>query len=130
SLRAEVARLPGFTRSVGIGPDAEALRRIRPLHHLSEIARKLRLPHFHAALQHLAPGPIYGDDVALAEAVAGHRHRACPGVDAQRACTAHARAPHPARDDGGMAGHAAPRGEDAGGGVHAVDVLGSGLEAD
>ena len=35
---------------------------------------------------------------------------------------------HAARDHGGVAGHAAARGQDALGGVHAVDVLGRGLD--
>jgi hypothetical protein len=35
---------------------------------------------------------------------------------------------HAARDHRGVAGHAAARGEDAFGGVHAVNVLGAGLD--
>ena len=57
------------------------------------------------------------------------RHGAGLGVDAQRAGAAHAGPAHAARDHGGVAGHAAARGEDAGRGVHAVDVLGAGLDA-
>ena len=36
---------------------------------------------------------------------------------------------HAARHHGGVAGHPAARGQDAAGGVHAVDVLGAGLDA-
>ena len=50
-------------------------------------------------------------------------------VDAQRAGAGDAGLAHAARDHGGVRGHAAARGEDALGGVHAVDVLGRGLDA-
>ncbi len=50
-------------------------------------------------------------------------------VDAQRAGAAHARPPHAARHHGGVARHAAAGGENAGGRVHAVDVLGARFDA-
>ena len=50
-------------------------------------------------------------------------------VDAQRTGAAHARPPHAARHHGGVARHAAAGGENAGGRVHAVDVLGARLDA-
>ena len=68
-------------------------------------------------------------DVALLHrrAAGGHGLRAI--VDAQRAGAGDAGLAHAARDHGGMRGHAAARGQDALGGVHAVDVLGRGLDA-
>ena len=50
-------------------------------------------------------------------------------VDLQRARAGDAGPPHAARDDGGVAGHAAAHGEHAFGRVHAVDVFGRGFEA-
>ena len=85
---------------------------------------------FTRPLQHLALAAVDGDDVALAQGRAPPTvMRAGLGVDAQRAGAAHARPAHAARDHGGVAGHAAARGEDAGRRVHAVDVLGAGLDA-
>ena len=49
-------------------------------------------------------------------------------VDAERAGAGDAGLAHAARHHGGVRGHAAARGEDAFGGVHAVDVLGRGLD--
>ena len=49
-------------------------------------------------------------------------------VDAQRAGAGDAGLAHAARDHGGVRGHAAAGGEDAFGRVHAVDVLGRGLD--
>ena len=48
-------------------------------------------------------------------------------IDADRAGAGDAGLAHAARDHGGVRGHAAARGEDAFGGVHAVDVLRRGL---
>ena len=55
---------------------------------------------------------------------------ACPPgiVDADGAGARHAGLAHAARHDGGMGGHAAAGGEDAFGGMHAVDILGGRLD--
>ncbi len=50
-------------------------------------------------------------------------------VDADRARAGNAGLAHAARDDRGVRGHAAARGQDALGGVHAVNVLGRGFDA-
>ena len=63
------------------------------------------------------------------ERVAGHRHRARRIVDPQRARARDAGLAHAARDHRRMRGHAAARGEDALGRVHAMDVFGRGLDA-
>ena len=55
ALGAEVARLLGLARRVGVGAHAERARRVGPVHHLGEVARQLRLAHLHAALR--APRP-------------------------------------------------------------------------
>jgi len=56
------------------------------------------------------------------------RHRAFLIVDADFARARDARPAHAARDDRRMAGHAAARGQDALGGVHAVNVFRAGLD--
>ena len=60
---------------------------------------------------------------------AGRRHRLRRVVDPQRAGAGDAGLAHAARDHGGVRGHAAARRQDALGGVHAVNVLGRGLDA-
>ena len=61
---------------------------------------------------------------------AAHRQRAgAVLVDAHVAGAGDAGLAHAARHHGGVAGHAAARGQDALGRVHAVDVLGAGLAA-
>ncbi len=68
-------------------------------------------------------------DVAGLQRVAHGDQRAGAVVDAQRAGAGNAGLAHAARHDGGVAGHAAARGEDAFRRMHAVDVLGAGLDA-
>ena len=68
--------------------------------------------------------------VAALDRDVAHRQRAAPCVvDAQRAGAGDAGLAHAARHHGRVAGHAAARGQDALGRVHAVDVLGAGLDA-
>ncbi len=94
-----------------------------------ELAGQRRLDHRHAPGQHLAGRAVDGDDVALlAASCPADAHGAGRVVDAQRARAGDAGLAHAARDHGRVRGHAAARGEDALGGVHAVDVLGRGLD--
>ena len=104
-------------------------RRIRPFHDGGEIAREFRLQHGHRAFQHLADAAIERDDVALAKDPAGGEQRAGAGVDAQASGARHARLAHAARHDRRVAGHAAARGENPFGGMHAVNVFRARLDA-
>ena len=126
---AEGARHARIERRFGIGAHLHAARGIRPFHDGGEVAGEFRLQHGDRALQHLAIAAVDGDDVALAEGLAHRDQRAGLVVDAQRTGARHAGLAHAARHDRRMAGHAAARGEDAFGGMHAVDVLGAGLDA-
>ena len=130
-LRAEAERGLGIARRLGVGADAQPARAVGPVHKGGEVVGEGRLDGRHRAFQHdLAAGAVDGDDVAGRD-----RRIARPAlprrlVDAERAGAGDAGAPHAAGDHGGVAGHAAPAGEDAPGGVHAVDVLGAGLGAE
>ena len=64
----------------------------------------------------------------LLEGLAAGRHGAGGVIDADRAGAGDAGLAHAARHHGGVRGHAAARGENAFGGVHAVDVLGRGFD--
>ena len=85
--------------------------------------------HRDLAGQHLAGRAVDGDDVALlaGDAAGGERVRGV--VDADRAGAGDAGLAHAARHHRGVGGHAAAGGEDALGGVHAVDVLGARFDA-
>ena len=97
---------------------------------LREIAGQLRLQHRHRADQHLAVGAVDGDHVTGLQRLPGRREGAGLVVDADGAGARHARLAHAAGNHRRVAGHAAAGGEDALGGVHAVDVFGAGLDAD
>ena len=130
ALGTELPRLAGLARGIGVGAHAERSRLVGPPHDGGKVAGQLGLAHLHTALEHLALAAVDGDDVALPEDLTGDCHGAGLIVDTHRAGTAHARPPHAARHYGGMTRHAAPGGEDAGGRMHAVDVLGARFDAD
>ena len=128
ALGAEFHRHARVVRRVGVGAHAELARLVGPAHQRRELARQLRLDHRHPAGQHLAGRAIDGDEIAGAERLAGDGHGARRIVHAQRARARDAGLAHAARHHRGMRGHAAAGGEDAFGGVHAVDVLRRGLD--
>ena len=130
ALGAEGERGPRVGRRLGIGADPHPPRLVGPLHQLAEVAGELRLAHRDDPGEHLAGRAVDGDDVALLEDAAPGGHRARLVVDADRARAGDAGLAHAARHHRGVAGHAAAGGEDALGRVHAVDVLGAGLDAD
>jgi hypothetical protein len=78
---------------------------------------------------HLAGGAVDRQLVALAEDLPAHPHLAGLARRRQVAGADDARLAEAAGDDRGVGGHAAARGDDARGGVHADDVLGGGLLA-
>ena len=116
-------------RRVGIGAHLELARRIGPFHQRAEFAGKLRLAHRHLAGEHLSGRAVDGERIALLhrDAAGGHGLRTI--IDAQRAGAGDAGLAHAARHHRGMRGHAAARGENALRRVHAVNVLGRGLDA-
>ena len=78
---------------------------------------------------HLAGRAVDRQLVPLAEGLVPHPHDPCLLVDVEVAGADDAGLAEAAGDDGGVRGHAAARGQDAGRGVHADDVLGRGLGA-
>ena len=127
------AELDGGARirgRIGVGAHFELARRIGPLHQRAELAGQFRLAHRHLAGKHLPGRAVDGERVALfhRDTAGGHGLRAI--IDAQRAGAGDAGLAHATRHHRGMRGHAAAGGEDSFRGVHAVDVLGRGLDAD
>ena len=115
-------------RRIGIGAHAEAAHLVGPADQRGEIVGELRLDHVDAAGQHLAGRAVDGDEIAFLEALPAGAHGALGVVDAQRAGAGDAGLAHAARNHRGVRGHAAARGENAFGGVHAVDVFGRGFD--
>ena len=106
---AEAARRAGVGGGVGIGAHAHRADRVGPAHQRREIAGQLRLDRRHLAEHDLAGRAVDGDDVAGLDHGGARRHRARGVVDAQIARAGDAGPAHAARDDGGVAGHAAAR---------------------
>ena len=120
------ARIVG---GVGVDADAELAERIGPAHQRAEFAGHRRLDHRHPPGQHLAQRAVDGDDVAGLEGAGTDAHGAAAVIDADRAAAGDAGLAHAARDHRRMRGHAAAGGQNAFGGVHAVNVFGAGLDS-
>ena len=119
--------------SSGVSPltrNAELADVIGPAHQGAEFARQFRLDHRHPAGQHLADRAVDGDDVAGLEGARADAHGAAAVIDADGAAAGDAGLAHAARHHGGMRGHAAAGGQNAFGGVHAVNVFRAGLDPD
>jgi hypothetical protein len=130
ALGAELERDARVVGRIRIGAHAQHPHLIGPAHEGGELARQCGLDHRHAAEQNLTGRAVDGDDIALLQQLPGNRHRAGRVIDPQRAGARYAWLAHAARDHRRMGGHAAPGGEDALRRMHAVDVLGRGLDAD
>ena len=126
---AEAARGARVERRLGVGAHLHPAHPVGPCHQRRELAGHLRLDHRHRADQHLAGRAVDGDDVALLQGDAAGLHRLRRVVDADRAGAGDAGLAHAARDDRRVRSHAAAGRQDALGGVHAVNVLGRGLDA-
>jgi hypothetical protein len=113
ALGAEGARGAGIGGGFGVGAHPHAPRGVGPLHDQAEIAGQLGLQHGDSALEHLTGGAVKGDDVAGLQRCAKGDQRAVARVDAQATGAGDARGSHAAGDNGGVAGHAATRGENA-----------------
>ena len=126
--RAELDRGARVLRRIGVDANAELADRIGPAHQRAEFARHFRLDHRHPPGQHLAQRSVDGDDVAGLEGARADAHGAAAVIDADGAAAGDAGLAHAARDHRGVRGHAAARGQNAFGGVHAVNVFRAGLD--
>ena len=79
---------------------------------------------------HFAGGAVQGDQIALPDDRRPFLAVHCSGIviDLDVAAAGNAAFAHAARHDGGVGGHAAAGGQDALGGIHAVDVFGRGFD--
>jgi hypothetical protein len=81
------------------------------------------------SLQYFSGAAVDADPVAFDERAAGHADRARLVVDLEVARSGDAHLAHLPGDESRVARHAAARGQDTGGGLHALDVLGRCLDA-
>ncbi len=128
ALGAELDGGARIVRRVGVDADAELADLIGPAHQRAEFAGQFRLDHRHPPGQHLAERTVDGDDVAGLEGARADAHGAAAVIDADGAAAGDAGLAHAARDHRGVRGHAAARGQNAFGRVHAVNVFRAGLD--
>ena len=130
ALRAEVLGLPGVLGGVGVGADLQGAELVRPVHNPLKLAGDLGLGGVETLAVDVAGGAVQADPVALLVGLAAQSEALVDLVHDDLAAAGDAAGAHASGHHGGVAGHAAPDGEDAPGKVHALDVLGTGLQAD
>ena len=122
-LCAELHRLGGVVRGVGVGAHPEAPDLVGPGEDGAEVPRQLRLNCRDLSQVDGAGGAVQADRVPFLHCVPVDGELALRVVDHQISCPSDAALPHPAGDDGGVARHPAAGGEDPLRGVHPTDVL-------
>ncbi len=128
-LGAELAGLESVGRGVGVGAHLHRAVLVGPPHDPAEVAADLGRDRVDLLAVDVAGGTVEGDPVVLGETVPTEAEALAVRGEGDVAEAGHAAGAHAAGDHGRVGGHAAARGEDAVGVVHALDVLGGGLQA-
>src|SRR5262249_14990534 len=128
--RAEFASFARVGRLIRVGAHAKAAVAIGDFHETAEVAGQRRILELGYAEVDDSARAVDRDLVAPAHRLAASHELLAGGVDLQVARPHDAHAPHAARHDRRVRGHAAGRGHDALRRRHAVDVVGHGLVAD
>ncbi len=115
---------------VGVRADPQPAQAVGPLEHRLEVLVDLRRNERHAPEDDAAGAAVDRQQVAFRELVAVDGGDPRVHVNGQPLAAGHARLAHPPRDDGGVRGHPAVRGEHTLRLEQAVDVVGSRLPAD
>jgi len=130
ALGAELDRLRGIVRVIGVGADAQTAILVRPAHDAAELAADGGVDRGDCAVVDVAGGAVDGEPVALVVDLAGELELLVLLIHLDVAAAGDAALAHAARHDGRVGGHAAADGQDALRGLHALNVLGRGLETD
>ena len=131
ALGAEGHSLLGVAGGVGVGADLQLTILVRQLHDPAKVAALGRGGHSGNGLAvDVAGGAVQGDVVALVVLAASQGEALVGLVHGDGAAAGDAAGAHAAGHNGRVAGHAAAHGEDALGILHALDVLGRGLQTD
>ena len=129
ALRAELARLLGVAGRVGVRAHLQLAELVGPHHDAAELAGDRRVDGGDHAVVDVAGGAVEREPVALLEELAAEAEALALLVHRDLLAAGDAALAHAARDDGGVARHAAAHREDALGGLHALDVLRGRLQA-
>ena len=129
-FRAELARLRGVLGRVGVPADPQATEPVGPVEDRLEVLVDRGRHEWHGADDHAAGATVDRQLVALAKRDVADLHRSGVHVDRERLAARDAGLSHPARDDGGVRGHAAVRREHTARVDQAVDVVRRRLPAD
>ena len=128
ALSAELPGLGGVVGGVGIGADLETAIFVGPAHDPAELAADGGVHRGDGPGIDAAGGAIQGDPVALFVGLAGEDELLVFLVHLDVAAARDTTLAHAPGHHGGVGGHAAANGQDALGGLHALDVLGRGLQ--
>ena len=128
-LGAERPGLGGIARDVRVRAHLEAADGVGPFHEDGELAPHLRGQRRRLAEHHLSGRAVERDPVTLLHRGVAGSEAMGPLVELKLRGAAHARLPHAARHDGGVAREPTRGGEDPLRRVHAVNVVGGGLLA-
>ena len=130
ALSAELAGLSGVVGGVGVGADLQAAVLVTPAHDTAELAADGGVGGGHRAVIDVTGGAVQGDPIALHIGLAGQLKLLVGLVHLDLTTAGDAALAHAAGHDGGVGGHAAANGQNALSGLHALDVLRRGLQAD
>ena len=126
-LGAELARLGGVRRRVGVRAHLQPADVVGPAEQELEVLVDLRRDEVDRAEDDLPRSAVDRDHVSLCEVVGAQPRLPLFVVDREPVAGRHARLPHPARDDRGVRGEAAYRGQNPLRLDHAVEVVGARL---
>ena len=127
---AERPRLQSIARNVGVGAHSHAAEGLGPAHELQQFGIVgPRGNGVELAVDDAAGGAVERNPVALFQHLAVDAHLAGLLVHVDVAGAGDAALAHAASDHGGVAGHAATRGQNAGRDFHAADVFRRGFAA-
>ena len=129
TLGAELSRGLSVERCFGVGANTHCAGLVGPVHQGSEVAGEGRFDHRHHAHEHFAGRAIQRDCLPGADDFTGSGQGLRVVVNRNAARAGDAGPAHAARHDGRMAGHPASGGQDALGGMHAMNILGACLDA-
>ena len=130
ALRAELTRLRGVVRIVGVGADFQAAESIGPRHDAGKFAANGRVNSGNRAVVYIAGGAVERQPVALLISFTGQLEFFILFVHFNRAATGDTATTHAAGDDSGVRSHTAANGQNAFGGLHALNIFGGSLKAD
>ena len=130
ALSAELHGLLGVVRVIGVRADAQTAILVGPSHDAAELAADGGVDRGDDAVVDVTGGTIDGDEIALVIGLAGELELLVLLVHVDLAAAGDAALAHAARDDSRVGGHTAADGQNALGGLHALDILRRGLETD